>query len=237
MIEVRNLYKRYHTDRHQSTPDWVLQGVDFTLPTGVSLGVIGRNGVGKSTLLRLIGGADHPDRGQVIRHCRVSWPIGVTGGFQGSMTGRQNLKFLARIHGYTHCIDEVTEFVLEFSELGKALDTPVKTYSSGMRSRLAFGLSLAFDFDVYLSDEATATGDAAFKAKAQQVFQDRLGKASVIMVSHSEDILRELCQAGLWLRKGQPPLWFDDIADALKAYHDSTPPPAKNKPVQQRKAA
>lgn len=236
MIEVRNLYKRYHTHGHQST-DWVLQGVNFTLPRGVSLGVIGRNGAGKSTLLRLIGGVDHPDRGRVIRHCRVSWPIGVTGGFQGSMTGRQNLKFLARIHGFENCIEDVIDFVLDFSELGKSFDEPVKTYSSGMRSRLAFGLSLAFDFDVYLSDEATATGDAAFKAKAQQVFQNRLGKVSVIMVSHSEDILRELCQAGLWLRKGDEPVWFDDIADALKAYNDSTRQQAKNGSMQRRKVA
>lgn len=235
MIEVKHLYKRYHTHNHQST-DWVLRGVDFKLPKGVSLGVIGRNGVGKSTLLRLIGGVDHPDRGQVIRHCRVSWPIGVTGGFQGSMTGRQNLKFLARLHGYAHDIPAIVDFVQDFTELGKALDEPVKIYSSGMRSRLAFGLSLAFDFDVYLSDEATATGDAAFKAKAQQVFQERLGQASVIMVSHSEDILRELCQAGLWLRKGEEPLWFDDIADALKAYNDSVKQP-KNKPAKRRKAA
>ena len=235
MIEVKHLYKRYHTHNHQST-DWVLRGVDFKLPKGVSLGVIGRNGVGKSTLLRLIGGVDHPDRGQVIRHCRVSWPIGVTGGFQGSMTGRQNLKFLARLHGYAHDLQTVVDFVQDFTELGKALDEPVKIYSSGMRSRLAFGLSLAFDFDVYLSDEATATGDAAFKAKAQQVFQERLGQASVIMVSHSEDILRELCQAGLWLRKGEEPLWFDDIGDALKAYNDSVKQP-KNKLARRRKAA
>lgn len=229
MIEVKQLYKRYHNQTRQSSPDWVLHNVNFTLPKGVSLGVIGRNGVGKSTLLRLIGGSDHPDKGEVIRRCRVSWPIGVTGGFQGSMTGRQNLKFLARVHGYTHCIQDVIDFMQDFSEIGKAFDQPVKTYSSGMRSRFAFGVSLAFDFDVYLSDEATATGDAAFKAKATEVFRERLGKASVIMVSHSEDILRDLCQAGLWLRKGEEPLWFDDINDALNAYHESVKRPGTRK--------
>ena len=219
MIEVKNLYKRYHTHNHQST-DWVLRGVDFRLHQGVSLGVVGGNGVGKSTLLRLIGGMDYPDRGQVLRYCRVSWPIGLTGGFQGSMTGRQNVKFVARIHGNTRRIEEVIDFVQDFAEIGKAFDDPIKTYSSGMRSRLAFGLSLAFEFDLYLSDEATATGDASFKAKATQAFNDRVGKASLIMVSHSEGILRDLCQAGLWLRKGEA-IWFDDIADALKAYGDS----------------
>lgn len=220
MIEVKNLYKRYRNQTQQPS-EWVLKNVSFTLPKGTSLAVIGRNGVGKSTLMRLIGGADHPDQGEVIRRCRVSWPIGVTGGFQGSMTGRQNLKFLARVHGYTHCIQDVIDFMEDFAEIGRAFDQPIKTYSSGMRSRFAFGVSLAFDFDIYLSDEATATGDAAFKAKATKVFHERIGKASVIMVSHNEDILRDLCQAGLWLRKGQEPLWFDDIDEALTAYNDS----------------
>jgi capsular polysaccharide transport system ATP-binding protein len=111
--------------------------------------------------------------------------------------------------------------VEEFAEIGPAFDEPVRTYSSGMRSRLNFGLSLAFDFEVYLSDEATAVGDRSFRAKATQAFQDRIGKASIIMVSHSEGILKELCQAGLWLHQGQA-LWFDDINDAIKAYHQST---------------
>lgn len=220
MIEVKNLYKRYHTRNHHSD-DWVLREVNFTIPTGVSLGVVGGNGVGKSTLLRLLGGMDYPDRGKVVRHCRVSWPIGLSGGFQGSMTGRQNVKFVARIHGNGRQIDEVIDFVQHFAEIGKSFDEPINTYSSGMRSRLAFGLSFAFDFDVYLSDEATATGDASFTAKARQIFHDRVGKASVIMVSHTEGILRDLCQAGVWLRKGEA-IWFDDIADALKAYGDST---------------
>ncbi|MBK1649524.1 ABC transporter ATP-binding protein [Rhabdochromatium marinum] len=226
MIEVKNLYKRYHNQTRQSV-EWVLEDLNFTLPKGVSLAVIGRNGAGKSTLMRLIGGEDHPDRGEVIRRCRVSWPIGVTGGFQGSMTGRQNLKFLARVHGYTDRIKEVIDFMQDFAEIGKAFDQPIKTYSSGMRSRFAFGVSLAFDFDVYLSDEATATGDAAFKAKAKQVFHDRLGKASVIMVSHEEQILRDLCQAALWLRKGEPPLWFDDVNEGLDAYNASVKSPKK----------
>ncbi|EGV28523.1 Capsular-polysaccharide-transporting ATPase [Thiorhodococcus drewsii AZ1] len=219
MIEIENVYKRYHTRNHQST-DWVLRGVNFHLPKGKSLGVIGGNGAGKSTLLRLIGGMDYPDRGRVVRRCRVSWPIGLAGGFQGTMTGRQNVKFVARIHGNAKRIEEVIDSVQRFAQIGKAFDEPIKTYSSGMRSRLAFGLSLAFDFDLYLSDEATATGDASFKAKAKQAFNERVGKASIIMVSHSEGILRDLCQAGLWLRNGEG-VWFDDIADALKAYGDS----------------
>jgi len=217
MIRVRNVYKRYH-NHHGS--DWVLRDLNFTIPTGVSVGLVGQNGAGKSTLLRLIADMDAPNHGEIIRDCRVSWPIGLSGGFQGSMTGRQNVKFVARIHGDEQDTDRIIAFVEDFAEIGKAFDEPVKTYSSGMKSRLAFGLSLAFDFDVYLSDEATAVGDIAFKEKAKKAFQDRVGKAGLIMVSHSEGILRDLCQAGIWLHKGRAH-WFDDIDEAIKAYHAS----------------
>jgi len=217
MIEVRNLYKRYHGP---FGGDWVLKDVNFTIPDNVSVGLLGRNGAGKSTLLRIIGGMDSPDKGTVNRDCRVSWPIGLGGGFQGSMTGRQNVKFVARIHGGGDRIPEIISRVQDFAEIGKAFDQPVKTYSSGMRSRLAFGLSLAFDFDVYLSDEATAVGDAAFKAKATKAFKDRVGKASIVMVSHQIGMLKDLCQAGVWINNGTA-IWFDDINEAINSYHES----------------
>jgi len=217
MIEVRGLYKRYQ-DHHGS--NWVLRDVNFSVPRGVSVGLVGRNGAGKSTLLRIIGGMDAPTRGEVIRHGRLSWPMGLSGGFQGSMTGRQNTKFVARIHGSGDSITEVIEQVEAFAELGPAFDKPVRTYSSGMRSRLAFGLSLAFDFDLYLSDEATAVGDAAFRAKAKRAFEERIGQSSIMMVSHAEGILKDLCHAGVWLEDGEAH-WFDDIHDALDAYRES----------------
>jgi len=217
MIEVRNLYKRYHGP---FGGDWVLKDVNFTIPDNVSVGLLGRNGAGKSTLLRIIGGMDSPDKGTVNRDCRVSWPIGLGGGFQGSMTGRQNVKFVARIHGGGDRIPEIISRVQDFAEIGKAFDQPVKTYSSGMRSRLAFGLSLAFDFDVYLSDEATAVGDAAFKAKATKAFKDRVGKASIVMVSHQVGMLKDLCQAGVWINNGTA-TWFDDINEAINSYQKS----------------
>ena len=198
----------------------MLKDVNFTIPDNVSVGLLGRNGAGKSTLLRIIGGMDSPDKGTVNRDCRVSWPIGLGGGFQGSMTGRQNVKFVARIHGGGDRIPEIISRVQDFAEIGKAFDQPVKTYSSGMRSRLAFGLSLAFDFDVYLSDEATAVGDAAFKAKATKAFKDRVGKASIVMVSHQIGMLKDLCQAGVWINNGTA-TWFDDINEAINSYHES----------------
>ncbi|WP_214000012.1 ABC transporter ATP-binding protein [Arsukibacterium sp.] len=217
MIEVKNLYKRYHGP---FGGDWVLKDVNFHIPRGVSVGLVGRNGAGKSTLLRLLGGMDAPDKGQIIQNCKVSWPIGLGGGFQSTMTGRQNVKFVARIHGGDDKIPEIIEFVQDFAEIGRAFDQPVKTYSSGMRSRLAFGLSLAFDFDVYLSDEATSVGDASFKEKAKKAFRDRVGRSSLIMVSHSTGILREMCESGIWLHKGQA-IWYDKLTDAINDYHQS----------------
>jgi capsular polysaccharide transport system ATP-binding protein len=218
MIEISGLYKRYH-NHHGS--DWVLRDVNLTIPRNVSVGLVGRNGAGKSTLLRLIAGMDSPERGSITRNCRVSWPIGLSGGFQNSMTGRQNVKFVARVHGGRNKEREIIDRVQSFAEIGDAFDEPIKTYSSGMRSRLNFGLSLAFDFDVYLSDEATAVGDRAFKEKAKQAFKDKVGQASLIMVSHSAGILKELCQAGVYLREGQA-LWYDNVEDAIAAYHNDT---------------
>lgn len=218
MIEIRNLYKRYH-NHHGS--DWVLKNINLTIPPNVSVGLIGANGAGKSTLLRLIAGMDKPERGEVIRHTKVSWPVGLSGGMQQNMTARQNVKFVARVHGSSsEDVKRVVKYVEEFAEIGEAFDEPIRTFSSGMRSRISFGLSLAFDFDVYISDEATAVGDKNFKAKAKAAFREKTGKASLIMVSHSEGILRELCQAGIFINKGEA-TWFDSIDDAIDAYHEA----------------
>lgn len=216
MIEVKNLYKRYH-NHHGS--DWVLKNINLTIPQGVSVGLIGSNGAGKSTLLRLIAGMDSPERGEVIRHSRVSWPVGLAGGMQNNMTGRQNVKFVARAQGCRPDeVKRVIAFVEEFAEIGDAFDEPVRTYSSGMRARLSFGLSLSFDFDVYISDEATAVGDRAFKEKAKALFESKVGQASIIMVSHSEGILKDLCQAGVYLKEGEA-FWYDDVKTAISDYH------------------
>lgn len=220
MIIVEDVHKRYQTDRGPGR--WVLQGVSFTIPPKLSVGLIGANGAGKSTLLRIIGGVDQPNKGRVERQCRVSWPMGFGGGLQGSLTGRQNAKFVCRIHGHEDDIPERLAYIESFAEIGDAFDEPVKTYSSGMRSRLQFALSLAFDFDVYISDEVTATGDAAFKNKAFAAFRKLADHASIIMVSHGESTLRQFCSAGIWIHDGKAH-WFDQIDDALKAYKSSLP--------------
>lgn len=218
MIIVKDLYKRYQTDHGPS--NWVLEGIDLNIPKNISVGLIGANGAGKSTLLRIIGGVDYPNKGSVERQCKVSWPMGYAGGLQGSLTGKQNAKFVCRIHGHEADLEDRLDFIEDFAEIGEAFNEPVKTYSSGMRSRLLFAMSLAFDFDIYISDEVTAAGDASFKNKASKAFKDLANRSSMIMVSHGEGTLKEFCSAGIWLNHGQA-YWFDQIDDALKAYKES----------------
>lgn len=218
MIILEDVHKRYRTDHGPGK--WVLKGVSLTIPPKVSVGLVGRNGAGKSTLLRLIGGTDTPSRGRIERQSRVSWPMGFGGGLQGSLTGRQNAKFVCRILGHEDEIDQRVASMQDFAEIGDSFDEPVKTYSSGMKSRLQFAMSLAFDFDVYISDEVTSTGDAAFRGKANKAFKNLADRASLIMVSHSDSTLREFCSAGIWLHEGKAH-WFDDIEDALKHYKES----------------
>lgn len=220
MILVNNVHKRYMTD-HGPGP-WVLQGINLSLPAKVNVGLIGSNGAGKSTLLRIIGGVDQPNKGHVQRQCSVSWPMGFGGGLQGSLTGRQNAKFVCRIHGQEQDMADRLAYIQDFAQIGPAFDEPVKTYSSGMKSRLQFAMSLAFEFDVYISDEVTAAGDAAFRKKAANAFKALANKAGLIMVAHGEGTLKTFCQAGIWLNQGQA-YWFDQIDDALQAYKDTLP--------------
>ena len=217
MIIVDDIYKRYITDHGPGR--WVLRGVSLTIPRNTSVGLIGRNGSGKSTLLRLIGGIDTPNRGRIDRRCSVSWPMGLVGGLHVDLSGRQNAKFVCRVQGRHNDLADRLAFIQDFSELGEAFDEPLSTYSTGMRSRLQFALSLAFEFDVYISDEVTSAGDAAFRQKAAGAFKDMANRAGVIMVSHDESTLKQFCQSGIWITEGKAH-WFDQIDDALRAYKD-----------------
>jgi capsular polysaccharide transport system ATP-binding protein len=214
LILIENVHKRYMTDH--GVGRWVLKGINMTIPPRRSVALIGHNGAGKSTLLRIIGGIDFATKGRVVRQCRVSWPMG-SGGLEGTLTGRQNAKFVCRIHGHEDELPDRLAFIQGFAELGESFDEPVQTYSSGMRSRLQFALSLAFDFDVYISDEVTAAGDARFRKKAAEAFRGMASKSSVIMVSHDENTLKQFCQSAIWIDEGQAH-WFDDLADGLEAY-------------------
>ncbi len=219
MIMVEDIYKRYQTKHGPGR--WVLEGVSLQIPAKRSVGLVGANGAGKSTLLRLIGGIDRPNRGSIRRECSVSWPMGLGSGLKGTLTGRQNATFVCRIHGHEDHLVERLAAIQEFAEIGDAFDEPVDTYSSGMKSRLQFGMSLAFDFDVYISDEVTSTGDAHFQKKAAAAFRNLLDRSSLIMVSHSERTLKEFCASGVYVSGGKAH-WFDKLDDALYAYKEST---------------
>ncbi|MDJ0751601.1 MAG: ABC transporter ATP-binding protein [Woeseiaceae bacterium] len=212
MIELVNLSKRYPTKegvRH------VLRDVTLTIPTDKSVGVLGRNGAGKSTLLRLIAGIEAPDSGKVMRHSRVSWPIGLTGGFHGFLTGEENLRFVSRVYGADPV--DVANKVREFAELGEYFHMPLRTYSSGMRARLAFGLSMAIDFDVYLIDEIIAVGDSVFREKCRESLQARRDHSSVIIVSHNLATIRQYADLCAVLREGRLRL-FESVDEAARVY-------------------
>lgn len=220
MIELRHVTKSYPTPHGRR---YVFRDLDFRFPDGASIGLIGPNGAGKSTLMRLLGGIDAPDRGSVYSDVRISWPVGLSGGFQGSLTGRDNARFVCRLYGATgDAMREKLRFVEDFTEIGEYFDLPVKSYSSGMRSRLAFGLSMAFDFDYYLIDEVMAAGDAQFKAKSKAVFQHRLRNARLILVSHNMSDIRQYCDTVVLLRGGTATL-YEDVAAGIAAYEGRQP--------------
>jgi capsular polysaccharide transport system ATP-binding protein len=212
MLVFDKVTKFYRTKGVKKT---ILSEFSFEFPSDRNVGIMGKNGAGKSTMMRLMAGIEPPDRGHVYRTTRVSWPLGFAGGFNGSMTGIENIRFVSRIYGQE--TEKVIDYVTEFAELGPSLRLPIKTYSSGMKARLAFGLSMAIDFDVYLIDEITAVGDEDFKKKSQAVFQDKLAKSQIIMISHSAGTIKQYCDCGLLL-EGNQIRYFDDVNDLLTAY-------------------
>lgn len=214
MIRLRNVTKTYAT---KGSRHLILQNVSVAFPDGRSVGVLGRNGAGKSTLLRLISGTIDPDHGHIDRSGKVSWPLGFSGSFHPALTGAQNTRFVARIYGVD--TDALISFVDDFAELGVFLHAPVATYSSGMKARLAFGVSMGVAFDTYLVDEITAVGDASFRKKCQRVLEARLSQARVVMVSHSVGTIRSFCEAGAVLEGGAL-TYFENVEDAI-AQHEA----------------
>lgn len=239
MIELRHIYKTYKIKKQHRI---ILRDIDYRFEPGVNIGILGRNGAGKSTMIRIIGGEEAPDSGEIIRSSRVSWPIGFGGCFHGQLTGRENLRFVSRIYGVS--IKKVSKYVEDFSELGEYMDMPVRTYSAGMKAKLSFGLSMALDFDYYLIDEVTAVGDASFKDKSQAVFDERRSTATLLIVSHSVSTIKRYCDQALVLDEGQL-LPFSNIDQAVAYYEEKCKGPIiyhfseetlRNKPTAIRKA-
>jgi len=215
VFELRNVTKSYLTPKGRR---YVFRNLSLAIPPGKNIGLIGRNGAGKSTLMRLLGGADVPDSGTIATDRSISWPVGLTGGFQGSMTGRDNIKFVCRVYGATgEAMRDKVRYVQEFAEIGDWIDEPIKTYSSGMRSRVAFGLSMAFDFDYYLIDEVMSVGDAQFKRKCAKVFKEKLQSSNVVLVSHSMPEIKKLCDVVLLVRDGGIHV-YEDVDEGIHAY-------------------
>lgn len=212
MIHLQNLCKTYTLNGKHKV---VAGSITMTFPSGVSVALLGRNGAGKSSLLRMISGAMLPSSGKILSTGTISWPVGFSGSFSSQLTGEQNCRFVARVYGVD--TEELLHFVEDFAELGDHFRLPIRTYSSGMRSRLAFGLSMAVPFDTYLVDEVSAVGDAAFKAKSNRVFNERMSQAGAIVVSHSMGLLREICHAGAVLEQGQLS-FYPNIDDAIAAH-------------------
>lgn len=212
MIRLEKVTKRFRVGRNVKT---VCRDVSLDVPAGVSLGILGRNGAGKSTLLRMMSGTAAPSSGRIVREGRISWPLGFSGSFHQALTGAQNVRFVARIYGADE--EELIEYVQDFAELGESLYAPVRTYSSGMRARLAFGVSMGVRFDVYLVDEITAVGDANFRKKCQQVFREKLASSDVYMVSHSDSTIREYCNAAAVLEDGRL-FYYSDVDEALERH-------------------
>ena len=214
MIRLVDVCKRYRVGKQIRI---ILDHINAEFIPGVNMGILGRNGTGKSTLVKIIGGSILPDSGHVERTSRISWPIGFSGCFDKKLSGRANLRFVSRIYGAN--IQEVTEFVEDFSELGQYMDMPVKNYSSGMSAKLAFGLSMAIGFDYYLIDEVSAVGDASFRKKCNAVFNERKKKATLIVVSHSISTIKKHCDAAAVLNNGSL-IFYKNVDDAVARYEE-----------------
>ncbi|MCC1482910.1 ABC transporter ATP-binding protein [Roseibaca sp. Y0-43] len=212
MIEFQNISKGFWVNGYFKP---VIHNLNLRLPSGSSLALLGRNGAGKSTLLNIVAGTMRPDTGQVVSDSTISFTVGYAGSFHNHLTGEQNTRFVARIYGVDS--DELCEFVEDFAEIGEHFKMPVRTYSSGMKSRLAFGISMGIPFGTYLIDEATATGDARFRRKSKEVFRKRMENASAIMVSHNMSDIRNFCDAGLILNNGEIEV-FDSVEDAIERH-------------------
>lgn len=215
MIRLNSVCKYYET---RLGPRQILDNVNLIVSRGQKVGVLGANGAGKSTLIRIISGSEKPSSGSVKRELNVSWPLAQAAGFQGSLSGADNLRLICRIYGVNY--QRALQFVLDFSELGSYIREPVKTYSSGMSSRLAFAVSMAVDFDCLLIDEIISAGDVRFREKCNRELLNRRESKAIILVSHNTKTIKTLCDTALVLSNGR--LLNFHSTDAALEYYEET---------------
>ena len=215
MIRLDGICKHYETSRGIRT---VLDRIDLVVQPGEKVGILGRNGAGKSTLIRILGGVTVPDSGEIIKNMTISWPLAFDSGIQGSLTGYDNINFICRIYGAD--IDEVLPFVQDFSELGSYLYEPTRSYSSGMKARLNFAISMAIDFDCMLIDEVLAVGDARFKERCNEELLIKRKERAIVLVSHEPGMIREICDTAYVLKDSQL-YHFDDVESAYQFYESN----------------
>lgn len=212
MIVMQKACKTYRTGEGRRI---VLDEADLVIPDDVNIGILGANGAGKSTLVRLLSGVEALDRGTIKRTGSVSFPLGFGGTFDPLLSGRENVRFLARVYGAN--VDQVLDYAENFAELGSYFRMPVHSYSSGMHARLAFGACLAIRFDTYLIDEVIAVGDTRFRAKCLAALGERLAEANTVLISHDPGLLRLHCSVGAVLTGGRFHC-FDDIDEAIELH-------------------
>ncbi len=215
MVRLENLTKTYVLNGRRKT---VADNINAVFPSRTVVGLLGRNGAGKSSLLRMIAGTMRPDSGRVTTTGQISWPVGFAGSFHGELTGAQNVRFIARVYGVD--TDGLVEAVRDFAELGQHFHLPVRSYSSGMKARLAFGVSMGIDFDTYLVDEVTAVGDASFREKSEQVFFDRMERSGAIVVSHGLGQIKRLCQHAAVIEDGKL-TYFTDVNEGIRHHEEA----------------
>jgi len=215
MIELTNVSKWFKTKQGRK---YILNNVSLSIPSGKNIGILGKNGTGKSTIMRMLGQIEFPNDGTIKSNKSFSWPLGLSGGFVGNMTGKANIKFVCRLYGKSN--DEIKKtiaFVRDFSELDDYFDMPIRTYSSGMKSRLSFGLSLYFNFDYLLIDETLSVGDARFRKKSKEALLKKIENCNVLLVSHDMGTLRDICDVGIVVNDGKM-YYFDNINSAIDEY-------------------
>jgi len=213
MIKLKNVTKYYPS---KIGKQYILDDISFEIPHGHNIAILGSNGAGKSTLFRLLAMSEYPNSGEIITDLAISWPVALATGIHPQMTGRENTRFIGRVNGVAD-LNEYEEKVKAFADIGQKYELEVKTYSSGMRARLAFATCIAIDFDIYLIDEATSVGDPKFRRRARNALIEKSKHANVIMISHEMSEIREFCDSAIVLHKGEM-IFYDDLETGIDYY-------------------